>query len=116
VSGSIPSRLFSQLRRWIGTVSNGAFKAVQLASGTTGAMAVRWPAKRFVQLCGGDEARGHRLYNSLHSIMDEVTKVKENQRKETRCFHSNQQANRERLLKDHGRTGIVGGRRDHIQS
>ncbi|EER01239.1 hypothetical protein Pmar_PMAR011145, partial [Perkinsus marinus ATCC 50983] len=68
------------LRKWMNTVSNGAFKTVQLASGTKGSMVVRWPAKRFVQLCDGDEPRGHRLYNALHNIMEEVTKLGEMQR------------------------------------
>lgn len=40
-----------------------------LPKSTTGAMLVRMPESRFIQVCNGDDRRGAKLYRSLHDLM-----------------------------------------------
>jgi len=54
---------------WLSMVDGGQFKG-SVPQNFTGAMLVRCPEARFVQLCGGSQQRGRILYNSLRQEMD----------------------------------------------
>jgi len=63
----------SQVRAWLQEVSGGEFRevATALPSDFTGKMLVRVPESRFIQLCGGSERRGQKLYALLRDRIRE---------------------------------------------
>lgn len=63
----------SQVRAWLTELSNGEFKDVATALPTdfTGKMLVRVPESRFIQLCGGNERKGQKLFALLRERIRE---------------------------------------------
>merc|ERR1740121_2031758 len=60
-----------QVFEWLASVSDGQFQDLvdALPSNTTGQMLTRLTENRCVQLCGGSERRGRRLFDALHQEM-----------------------------------------------
>eukprot|EP00928_Gymnodinium_smaydae_P042229 TRINITY_DN28462_c0_g2_i3.p1 TRINITY_DN28462_c0_g2~~TRINITY_DN28462_c0_g2_i3.p1 ORF type:complete len:1029 (-),score=184.15 TRINITY_DN28462_c0_g2_i3:104-3130(-) len=58
----------AQVRAWLSETGGGQFRDIcdALPADFTGKMLVRLPEGRFVQLCGGNERRGRRLFELLH--------------------------------------------------
>jgi kinesin family protein 2/24 len=56
-----------EVRQWMEIAAGGRAKAhvAAMTKGTDGKNLVRWPIQRFVQLCGGDEDLGGRIYADL---------------------------------------------------
>merc|ERR1719235_939113 len=63
-----------QVFEWLGTVGDGQFIDIieTLPETFTGQMLVRLTESRCVQLCGGNQKLGRRLFDLLHQEMDKV--------------------------------------------
>lgn len=60
-----------EVRQWVEEAAGGQAKqfAAVVSKGTDGKNLLRWPNQRFVQLCGGDEDLGTKLYQELRVKM-----------------------------------------------
>lgn len=61
----------AEVRQWVEEAAAGRAKqfAAAVSKGTDGKNLLRWPNQRFVQLCGGDEDLGNKLYQELRVKM-----------------------------------------------